>query len=96
MSKKNKRAFNKRGKHLIDLALDDYFFFEDEKIEELLDKTLLKFQGQPDWRKTTKSYIWGFQDIRNKICQVAAEIYAPITVEQKETKGDYQSINLPT
>jgi hypothetical protein len=73
MSKKSKKLFNKRGKQLFNLALDGFFYFEDDKIEELLDKTLLKFGDQPDWRKASKSYIWGFQDIRNRICQVAAE-----------------------
>jgi hypothetical protein len=94
MSKRSKKSFNKRGKKLFDLALDDLFFFDDDKIEELLDKALLKFWGQPDWRKATRSYIWGFQDIRNRICQVAAEIYAPITIEQKETNNDHQSTDL--
>lgn len=86
--KGSKKFYNKCGKKIFGYALDNLYFFEDDKIEDLLDKALLKFQNRPDWRKATRAYLWSFQDIRNKICDVGYEIYAPCEDEDENEDFD--------
>lgn len=73
--KKNKKLFNKYGKKILGFALDGYYYFEDDEVEDALDKALLKFEHRTDWRKATRSYLWSFPKIRNKICEVGYKIY---------------------
>ena len=70
------KFFNKCGKRLLVHALDGFYYFEDDKVEDLLDKALLKFQNKINWRKLVRSYLWSFQDIRFKICQAGFDMWA--------------------
>jgi len=79
-----KKTRNKLGKKLFTYALDGFFFFEDDKIEDLLDKTLIKFQGQPDWRKKTRAYLWSFQEIRDRICDIGYAMLGPGGTQKEE------------
>lgn len=55
------------------LALDGFYYFEDDTIEDFIEKAMAKFEGvhQPPIRK----FIWSNEAIRNKICAVAVGIY---------------------
>ena len=76
-TKKARQQFSAYGKTLIGHAFDEMYYFEDDEVEEAIDKALLKFQNDPEWRNKTKSYLWSNEKLRNKICQVAFEMYAP-------------------
>ena len=91
LDKKSKKFFNKCGKKIFAFALDGFYYFEDDTVEDLLDKALQKFEKQPDWRKMTRAYVWSFQDIRNKICKVGYSIYAPR--EDDNENCDYEFDN---
>ena len=69
------KYLNKCGKKVFTYALDGFYYFEDDEIEDLIDKALQKFQDRLGWRKQTRAYIWSFQAIRNKICQVGYKMF---------------------
>lgn len=71
----NKKLLNKYGKKILGHALDGFYAFEDDEVEDMLDKALLKFEGRIDWRKATRAYLFSFEKIRNKICQAGYSIY---------------------
>ena len=79
---KKKSKFSKDGKKLLGFALDGFYYFPDDQIEELLDKALIKFQGRVDWKKQTRVYLFSFAPIRQKICELAKEIYGDIKEKQ--------------
>lgn len=89
--KGSKKLYNKCGKKIFGYALDNLYFFEDDRIENLLDKALIKFKDRPDWRKATRAYLWSFQDIRNLICDVGYEMYAPREGEDEDVNCDEDS-----
>lgn len=68
-------AFNKNGKKLLGLALDDLYYFEDDELENEIEKALIKFEKEPNWRKLTRIYLWSSSKLRNKICKIAETIY---------------------
>jgi hypothetical protein len=79
----SKKFRNKCGKKLFTSALDELYYFDDDKIEDLLDKAILKFRGRVDWRKATRSYVWSFHEIREAICAVGYSIYGPLEGEDE-------------
>lgn len=67
--KKNKKMLNRLGKQLLIRALDNFYAFKSDEVEDALDKALLKFQGRIDWRKSIRIYLWSFPKLRNQICK---------------------------
>lgn len=75
LSKSQRKFFNTCGKKLLTQALDGFYAFEDDEIENLLDKALIRFAGRIDFRKQTRIYLWSMPKIRAKICQTAYEMW---------------------
>lgn len=73
MAKQSSR--NKAGKKLLAAALDEFYVFESDEIEDELDKAILKFQGQARWRKRVRAYLWGKPKIKEAICSLGNYIY---------------------
>jgi hypothetical protein len=73
--KKVKKRFNKDGRKLLGFALDDFYFFDDDEIEDAIDRALIRFDGQIDWRKQVRIWLWSHQHLRIKICKVAEAMY---------------------
>lgn len=92
MSNRNKKKlYNKCGKKIFGYALDNLYFFENDRVEDLLDKALIKFKDRPDWRKATRAYLWSFHQIRELICDVGYEMYAPREGEDEDVDYDEDS-----
>lgn len=91
MAKKTKGSRNKKGKKLFTTALDGFYYFTNDSIEDLLDKALIKFQGFPDWRKKTRAYLWSFDKIRGLICDEAEKMFNTRS-DGKEDKDENQDI----
>jgi hypothetical protein len=72
--KGNKRR-NKLGKKLLVHALDGFYAFEDDEIEDAIEFAINKFKGRIDWRKQTRLWLWSKEHLRNKICQVAWDMF---------------------
>lgn len=75
MSKKGTSQHNKAGKKLFGYAIEGFYYFENDQIEELLDKVLIKFDGRPDWRKATRAFLWSFPKIRQQICDLGYQMF---------------------
>ena len=73
--KKVRKRFNKLGKQLLVQALDGFYYFEDDEVENALDQALIKFSGMPDWRKRTRIWLWSHQHLRYKICKAGQDVY---------------------
>lgn len=67
---------NKLGKLLLAAALENFYAFNSDEIENKLNEALLRFENKsPDWRKKVRGYLWSFPKIRNAICQEALSIW---------------------
>lgn len=75
IDKKSKKLFNKYGKALLVHALDGFYAFEDDQIEDALENAILKFKGRDDWRKQVRIYLWSFEKIRYKICKTGYDMW---------------------
>lgn len=73
--KKQRKLYNKLGKKILAQALDGDYYFEDDEVEAMLDKALLRFEKRPDWRKAVRSYLWSYEKIRRKICDAGVYVY---------------------
>lgn len=68
----------KAGKRLIRYALSEYYLFDDDEIENELDKAIRLFKIErklPDWRTQVRSYMFSKPKIREKICDIAEEMF---------------------
>jgi hypothetical protein len=70
---------NKLGKQLLGFALDGFYYFEDDQIEDALEEALDKYETLPNWRKCVRVWIWSHEHLRRKICDIAQEIYGKIS-----------------
>jgi hypothetical protein len=67
---------NKCGKKLLGLALDDYYFFDSDEVENAIDQALDKFKNKRrDWRKAVRSHLWSKPAIRDAICDMGVKIF---------------------
>lgn len=73
--RKQRKLYNKLGKKILAQALDGFYYFEDDEVEDLLDKALIRFEKRPDWRKAVRSYLWSHEKIRHKICDAGVYVY---------------------
>ena len=72
--RKSKRA--KFGRKLIQLALDEFYCFDDDEIENELDTAILKFRYKRiDWRSAVRSYLFSKEHLRNRICDIAVGMF---------------------
>jgi len=76
MTKRKQTRRNKLGKKLLGLALDFYFTFDDDEVEDMLEIAINRFRdGRPDWRAAVRGYLWSFPAIRDKICDTAVKMW---------------------
>lgn len=68
-----KRNRMKYGKKILGLALDGFYYFEDDAIEDRIDRAEQKFAGRN--RSVIRAWIMSAEEIREKICQVGSDIY---------------------
>jgi hypothetical protein len=68
-------ARSKAGKKLLAHALDEFYCFENDEIENELDVALLKFKGQRRWRMLVRSYLWSKPTLREKIVATACKMF---------------------
>lgn len=73
--KKLRKQMLKYGRKLLGYALDGFYYFDDDEIEDKIDQAELKFLSKG--RPAVRNYIWSHEHIRAKICQVAFDIYGP-------------------
>lgn len=62
---------NKLGKQLLGFALDGFYYFDDDQIEDALEEGLDKYESFPNWRKRVRVWIWSHDHLRRKICDIA-------------------------
>lgn len=75
LTKAQRRLPNKLGKKLLGMALDNFYAFKSDAVEDKLDLALIKFSGRAKWRSNVRSYLWSFPAIRAEICKEACYIY---------------------
>ena len=63
------------GNKLLNFALDGLYYFEDDQVEDCIDKFLIKFQNDSDWEKLIKSSLWGIPEVKKKICDAAIAMW---------------------
>jgi hypothetical protein len=68
---------NKAGKKLLTYALDLFFCFESDEIEDELEYAINKFKGAGyrDWRKRVRAYLWSKPAIKDAICERAVQMF---------------------
>ena len=66
----------KFGKKILGFALDGYYYFEDDEIEDKIDQAEIRF-GKLG-RAAIRNFIWSHDKIRAKICQVGLDIYGKV------------------
>lgn len=64
----------KFGKKLLGYALDNFYFFDNDEIENIIDRMELKYKRRG--RVAVRSSIWSHENIRAKICQIATKMYS--------------------
>lgn len=76
-SRTNQELRRKQGlaKKLITRALDGFYYFEDDSIEDFIDKMELQFWTHPNRRKMVRGALMGHVAIFNKIADIAESIY---------------------
>lgn len=63
----------KFGKKILGFALDGFYYFDDDEIEDKIDQAEIRF-GKLG-RAAIRNFIWSHDKIRAKICQVGLDIY---------------------
>jgi hypothetical protein len=72
--RKSRRA--KLGKKLIQLALDEFYCFDDDEVEDELDVAINRFKGKRvDWRSAVRAYIFSKEHLRNRVCDIAVGMF---------------------
>lgn len=59
------------GTRLMTLALDGYYYFEDDEVEDFINKMELRFVNNPFPRRALRAVIWSTPHIWNKIADLA-------------------------
>jgi hypothetical protein len=75
MAKKRSTPQNKAGKKLLNHAINEFFFFEEDWIEDELDAAFLKFAGKRRWRISVRSHLWNKPKVRNAIIDIACKMF---------------------
>lgn len=68
-----KSKLSRAGRKLITFALNGFYAFDDDEIEDKIDEALIRFKSKG--RKAVRAYIWSFPAIRNKICDIANKMF---------------------
>ncbi len=71
-------ARKKAGKKLLTAALDEFYVFDDDEIENELDAAIIRFKVKDkrcDWRKCVRAHIWGKPVLREKVCTIAEAMF---------------------
>ena len=74
-SRTNQELRRKLAKKLIVRALDGFYYFDDDEIENFIDKMELRFWDHPNRRKMVRGALMGHVTLFNKIANVAEQIY---------------------
>ncbi len=76
LKKKEKAARKTRlayGKRILAQALNGFYYFDDDEVENFIDKMDLQFTGRP--RHMITGAVLGNQKVREKICDVGVYIF---------------------
>jgi hypothetical protein len=68
-----KRYHNKICRKLVHSALDNFYVFEDDEIENRIEQCLIRFEGRVGF--SFIGWILSDQKIRNKVLEIALKIY---------------------
>jgi hypothetical protein len=69
---------NKATRKLIAYALDEFYFFLDDEIEDEIDYAITRFKEQDkrvDWKQTVRSYLCSKPAVREKIADIAEKMF---------------------
>ncbi len=81
MLKEHKLGYSaEKGKalQLIHKALEGFYAFENDEVENYLDQSLLKFNGEKNWFKKTRMRLWSNDSIRSAIIIEALRVHGQI------------------
>lgn len=74
-NRKLKKEMAKCGRRLLTAALNGFYVFEDDEIEDKIDKADLRFAKSG--RTAVRSHIWSHEKIRAKICAQGYYMFGP-------------------
>jgi len=81
LKKEEKLARKKRlayGKRILAQALNGFYYFDDDEVENFIDKMDLKFGTNRRSRRMITGAVLGNQKVRDKICDVGTYIFGEV------------------
>jgi hypothetical protein len=83
MNKKLKKLRKDCAYRLMNFAIEGFYYFDDDEIEEILNAGMLKYQNLSEPNNLIRNYVFSRPKIYEKICLIAMYIFVKDNMENK-------------